>query len=214
MPHLGPGPAEQEGICLSSSECNAEPNGFRVGNCAAGFGTCCQITLTACGSTVTRNCTFIQNPEYPDPTSLRGECKFNIQKDDAAICFIRLDFVRLNTAHVMEGTGDSGACIDKITFTQGNGFPMPTLCGSNLSGDHMYLDAGPIADPLPISFTHNFAASDTSDRRYRYKVAYIKCGTPTTPDKGCEMYYFTGVAGTIRSYNYQGGFHLNDQHYT
>ena len=208
------GPNDEAGICLSRDECNNEAHGNSIGNCAMGFGVCCQITLSECGSTVTRNCTYIQNPEYPGTAAGRGVCQYNIAKPSSSICFIRLDFVRLNTAHVVEATGPSGACVDKIDFHQGNGFPMPTLCGRDLSGDHMYLDAGPEVDPDDIYFTHNFDASVTEDRRYRYKVAYIECGTPTTPDKGCEMYYFSGISGIIRSYNFNGGHHLNDQHYT
>ena len=35
------------------------------GSCASGFGTCCVVTLSTCGGTVTYNCTYITNPGYP-----------------------------------------------------------------------------------------------------------------------------------------------------
>ena len=77
----------------------------------------------------------------------------------------------------------------------------------------MYLDGGPEEGANPITIIHQFTGSD-EERLYRYKVSQIECGGPTSPDRGCQMYYFGGPSGTIESYNFQGEFHLNNQMYT
>ena len=67
------------GTCLTSSECS-DQGGTRDGNCAAGFGVCCMFTFT-CGSSVSvnRNCSYIQNTEYPANTPAGTTCSYNVE---------------------------------------------------------------------------------------------------------------------------------------
>merc|ERR1719350_739303 len=52
------------GTCYTSSECSAK-GGSADGNCAAGFGVCCVIYTSTCGTAVSTNTTYIRNPGYP-----------------------------------------------------------------------------------------------------------------------------------------------------
>ena len=104
-----------DGICLSSSECRSK-SGTRLGTCAAGFGTCCLIAASTCGSTVSDNCTYVRNPGYPSSYDGSSACSFVIQQISSTICFIRLDFSAFSTrppkSHVTDEDGD---CQDKLT---------------------------------------------------------------------------------------------------
>ena len=78
------------GTCYSSSECTSK-SGSADGSCAAGFGVCCVISSSTCGSTVSTNNTYVRNPGYPSsytPTST-GTCSFTIDKVSEDICQLR-----------------------------------------------------------------------------------------------------------------------------
>ena len=78
------------GTCYTSSECSSR-GGSADGNCAAGFGVCCVISTSTCGSSVSTNTTYIRNPGYPSsytPTNA-GTCTFTIRKVSDDICQLR-----------------------------------------------------------------------------------------------------------------------------
>ena len=78
------------GTCYSSSECTSR-SGTASGTCAAGFGVCCVISTSTCGSTVSTNNTYIRNPGYPSsytPTST-GTCTVTIKKVSDDVCQLR-----------------------------------------------------------------------------------------------------------------------------
>merc|ERR1711981_1119454 len=58
-----------KGTCYTSSECGAK-SGTNDGNCAAGFGVCCTFTVSTCGSSVTKNGTYIENARSTSTTTL------------------------------------------------------------------------------------------------------------------------------------------------
>ena len=69
------------GTCLASSECSSK-GGTSTGNCAAGFGVCCVVLVSTCGSSVSANTSYIRNPGYPStytPTNA-GTCTYTINK--------------------------------------------------------------------------------------------------------------------------------------
>merc|ERR1719410_327922 len=63
------------GTCFSNSECTSK-GGTVDGNCAAGFGVCCTFLVSTCGTTITNNCTYIQNPSYPSSYTTAGSCEY------------------------------------------------------------------------------------------------------------------------------------------
>ena len=52
---------QPQGVCISGSECNAR-GGLILGSCAQGFGSCCAIYVSTCGSSNFQfNLTYIVN---------------------------------------------------------------------------------------------------------------------------------------------------------
>merc|ERR1739838_1095122 len=146
------------GQCFTAEECTAK-GGIASGGCAMGFGTCCLFTQSVCGGQVDNNCTHIQNDGFP--TALTGtattalpNCNYQINKAQADVCSLRLDFLSFNiqagnfaaATLVAGGPMDSlGACRDTfgvITNTNGALGGVPVICGQN-EGQHIYIDIGP-----------------------------------------------------------------------
>lgn len=75
----------------------------------------------------------------------------------------------------------------------------------------MYLDAGGLEDRVDVKGAMTFVGD--FNRRFRYKVSYIECGKSWTPDAGCKQ-FLIGLSGEAKSYNFDGGHHLNLQRYT
>lgn len=85
-----------------------------------GFGTCCEIVINECGSTVTDNCTYIQNKGYPSKSSeAQASCVFNIKRLNENICFIRLDFNKFEMAppEAISDTTNGECVVDSVKFT-------------------------------------------------------------------------------------------------
>merc|ERR1711874_61948 len=102
------------GTCLTSSECSGR-SGTASGSCAAGFGVCCVVTTSTCGSTLSSNISYIRNPGYPSsytPTS-SGTCTFTINKCSDNICQLRLDFETM-TGYTVGTDANKGQCSANI----------------------------------------------------------------------------------------------------
>ena len=46
------------------------------------FGVCCVFMVTACGSTISQNCTYIKNPNFPNAYTDLTACVYTIKKCD------------------------------------------------------------------------------------------------------------------------------------
>merc|ERR1712088_68421 len=214
------------GQCFTAEECTAK-GGIASGGCAMGFGTCCLFTQTTCGGTVENNCTHVQNDGFP--TALTGtaqaalpNCNYQINKAQADVCSLRLDFLTFNIQagnfaavnQAAGGTMDSlGACRDTfavITNTNGAQGGVPVICGQN-DGQHMYIDIGPAPGATAtIGFTFMALAAT---RSWEIKVTQLECGNPMTPPDGCLQWH-TGSAGQLTTFNFAGnGLHLQNQRY-
>jgi len=198
-----------QGVCYTKQECD-DLGGTEDGNCAAGFGTCCVITLsgtaTSPGGTVTQNCTFIQNVDYPSAETNTRSYEYMITKCSSEICQVRLDFLVANLAQPDQATGDcaqENTDRDSITLDAGGDDPTRVLCGE-LTGQHAYLDVSPAntnAATITIA-THTNAASGGT-KNWRIKVSQIECDSEYRAPQGCMQYFFENV-NTITSYNYDG----------
>ena len=170
--------------CLTSSECTSK-GGSVLGNCAAGFGVCCVFSVTASGSTVTENSTYIINPSYPSnyvPTSTPSTLTYTIAKCQDDICRVRLDFDTFElTSPSSGGVADEGQCdTDRLAFTTTAQTVVPTvgtagtygsypyLCGTN-TGLHAYLDLSPTSgDTATLTFT----IGDSTSNQFKIKVSF------------------------------------------
>lgn len=102
------------------------------------FGVCCIFTLSTCGSTVTRNCSYVRNPGFPASLDGAGQssCDFTVSKCSRDVCFLRLDlgtFTLEGPPDATEGAG--GACTVDAFDVAGGATPVPTVCGEN-AGQH------------------------------------------------------------------------------
>ncbi|XP_059099774.1 uncharacterized protein LOC131893680 [Tigriopus californicus] len=166
------------GTCLSAQECSSQ-GGTMDGNCASGFGVCCIFTVTGCGGTVTRNCTYVRNMGFPAPDTNTGRtCTVNINRAVMDVCQIRLDFgpttmIPLGTLPgECGGTGDSLTVLSPHSRSQ-SAFP-PPVCGT-LTGQHMYFESGrsgALAGQINIA-----QGSVAGGRQYNIKVSYISCNS-------------------------------------
>merc|ERR1712166_1389200 len=218
----------RSGQCFTAEECTAK-GGTASGGCAMGFGTCCLFTQDTCGGQVDNNCTHIQNDGFP--TALTGtaqaalpNCNYQINKAQADVCSLRLDFLTFNTqagnfgaatggaAVPAAGTMDSlGACQDTFAVvTNTNGGDTPMVCGQN-DGQHMYIDIGP-SETASVTIGFTFMAL-AATRSWEIKVTQLECGNPMTPPDGCLQWH-TGSAGQLTTFNFAGNaLHLADQNY-
>merc|ERR1711971_663837 len=213
------------GQCFTAEECTAK-GGTASGGCVMGFGTCCLFTQSTCGGTVDNNCTHVQNDGFP--TALTGtaqaalpNCNYQINKAQADVCSLRLDFLTFNTqagdfaaatGGAAAGTMDSlGACRDTFSVvTNTNGGDTPVVCGQN-DGQHMYIDIGP-SETASATIGFTFLAL-AATRSWEIKVTQLECGNPMSPPDGCLQYH-TGSAGQLTTFNFAGNaLHLADRNY-
>ncbi|TRY76636.1 hypothetical protein TCAL_11358, partial [Tigriopus californicus] len=173
------GTGGEHGTCLTKSEC-ASTGGTTIGNCASGFGLCCKSSISACGSTVTRNCTYITNPGYPGfQTGATSSCSYTFSRIVNDLCQIRLDFISTQM-----GVSDTGLCTDSITVTSPTRYSPPVVCGM-LDGQHMYLETGQAGIAGMISFNYGAAGAagalaTTGTQRHKVKVTYYECSSPSS----------------------------------
>jgi len=178
------------GTCFSESECTSK-GGTVDGNCAAGFGVCCTFTLSSCSTTVSQNCTYIQNPTYPSGYTTTGSCAYSVTPLSSDICQLRLDF---DAFDLVEGT--TGACTDSFTVTGPTGRNPAVLCGT-LTGMHLYVEQGRSTTATTLTFT----TASTTGITWNIKVAQIECSSKARAYTDCNQ-YITGKSGTVQSYNW------------
>jgi len=189
------------GTCYTTSECSSN-GGVASGSCASGFGVCCLIRVSSCGSTLSRNNTYIQNPNFPSGITTTGSCAYSIQTT-TDICQIRLDFDNFVIGNPAGVTGNCPAT-DRVTITSGSGSGPnanpPVLCGT-LTGTHMYIETGRATSPNTAITIQN-AALITPVRTWKIRVTQIECASQNRAPTDC-LQYFTGVSGTFQSFNFQ-----------
>jgi len=196
-----------QGVCVTAQECD-DKGGDKDGNCAAGFGACCVLTLsgtdTAPGGTVTENCTFIQNVDYPSAEVNTRTYSYMVTKCSSEICQVRLDFLVANFAQPVAATGScAGDDRDRILLDAGGNDPDRTLCG-DLTGQHVYMDVSPAnTNAATITVTADADAAAGGTKNWRIKVSQIECDSEYRAPDGCFQYFFENV-NTIMTFNYDG----------
>merc|ERR1740129_2372488 len=178
------------GTCYTASECTNK-GGTADGNCAAGFGACCTFTLSTCGTTVSQNITYIQNPSYPTGYTTTGNCIYTVTPLSSDICQLRLDFDNFD---LVETT--TGVCTDSLTISGPTGRNPMDLCGT-LTGLHVYVEQGRSTTATTLTFT----TASTSGITWKTKVTQIECSSLARADPDCNQ-WFTGTSGTVTSYNW------------
>lgn len=196
-----------KGVCMSTSDCSGV--GTSDGNCAASFGVCCIVRFNTCGSTVNRNCSYIDNPGYPSTfTTVSTGCVYTISQVQTNICQIRLDFFDTVLIQPNSAAATAGTCattsLTTAAGTSGTGGSIatnpPVLCGT-LTGQHIYVDSGRQATAATLTFVKTTTGAD----KWRIKVSQIECYSSSKAPNGC-LQYFSGNGGihTVTSFNWDG----------
>jgi len=193
-----------QGVCYTKQECD-DLGGEEDGNCAAGFGTCCIVRVKGTtdnrGGTVTQNCSYIENVDFPAAEAATSTNTYTITKCSSEICQIRLDFIMGNFAQPVAGTG---VCTnrDTVTITPGGTGAVPVLCG-DITGQHLYFDAGVTNAAGTVAIVTNAANAAGGTKSWRIKVSQIECDSTTRAPNGC-LQYFLENTNTIQTFNWDG----------
>ena len=181
-----------------------------------------------CGTTTSENTTYFEETSV----SNTGGCSMEVCKCDTNICQIRLDFQTFvisgpstDTTTVVEvlngdvviaaggvDAAQAGRCLTD-TFSVGNQRTVPSICGTN-TGAHVYFDASESCNTLDFQFGNDAVGiASVATRSFSIKVSQMACDDDNLPPQGCTQYYY-GTSGTnqVRSFNFDGGRHLADQH--
>lgn len=196
------------GTCFTSSECSSK-GGTADGNCAAGFGVCCVITSTTCGTSISTNTTYIRNPGYPSSytASSASTCTYTFNKVSDDICQLRLDFQTFSGFATSTTAGD---CYDTLAMAGQTGVDPPSICGTN-TGYHMYTEFGATStDTITMTLTYGSSGLTTA-KTFNILARQISCTASYKAPTDCTQ-YFTGVSGSVLSYSY--GQLLKSQYYT
>ena len=199
------------GTCFTTSECTSK-GGTTSGSCAAGFGVCCLFKSSTCGSTFSNNLTYITNPGFPATFNTAGTCTFTVNKCQADICQLRLDFLTAVQGVSANTQGCCGAgcptAADSLTVTGQTGVNPPVICGTN-TGEHMYVEVGSLAaDSVSLAFS----VAGTTNDQWNIRVSQIPCSANYRAPTNCVK-YFTGSSGTVTSYGFTGNTLLQSQNY-
>jgi len=192
-----------QGVCYTKQECT-DLGGEEDGNCAAGFGTCCIVKVKGTtdnrGGTVTQNCSYIENVDFPAAEAATSANNYMITKCSSEICQIRLDFIMGNFAQPVAATG---VCTgDTVTVTASAGDRVPVLCG-DITGQHLYFDAGDASATGTVAIATNAANAAGGTKSWRIKVSQIECDSATRAPNGC-LQYFLENTNTIQTFNWDG----------
>jgi len=189
------------GTCITAAECAAVTGGTSSGSCASGFGVCCTVFVSTCGTTITRNNTYWVQPGYSSNNAsytTAGQCSVNVQKCSPDICQLRLDFITFDIADPDANAGTATQCLTDIFTVSGQTNNVPGICGYN-QNQHMYLHMTPGSNQFTLSM---LLSGSTTNRYWNIRTSQIPCGTTYTAPSDC-LQWFTDAVGTFNSFNYQ-----------
>ena len=93
------------------------------------FGVCCLFIVSSTSTTISENCTYIQNPSYPSVYSDTSSLTYTINKCSSSVCAVRLDFETFQTAGPAATTEASGGlCVGmklKVAIYFRRNLPLP-----------------------------------------------------------------------------------------
>ena len=82
--------------------------------------------MSSCSSTISQNCTYIQNPGYSSAYTTAGACSYTVTPVSSNICQIRLDFEKFVTTIATDGKCTDSFVATGPTNTNG----LDVVCGT------------------------------------------------------------------------------------
>merc|ERR1719412_1095769 len=207
----------RNGTCFTATECS-DNGGTASGNCAAGFGVGCLFVYSSASTSISQNCSYIQNPNFPSAYGSTSTIAWQINKCATNICTLRLDFETFTTTGPTSTIDVTpAASLDSFTVAASpSGYTAPIISGEN-KGQHIYMEVGPDSGGY-ITLTFAFGTGTTISRTWEIHVTQHECSSTARPyDSGCLQYH-TGSAGRFTSFNFAQSSsslygHLHSQDY-
>jgi hypothetical protein len=95
------------------------------------FGVCCFFTIATSGA-FSENCTYIRNPGFPTATSEAASITYTVNKAQADVCDMRLDFETFDLRGPTDtsAAGETAVCADAMSVLV---IPLILLAGCSAS---------------------------------------------------------------------------------
>ncbi|CAB4067960.1 unnamed protein product [Lepeophtheirus salmonis] len=94
--------------------------------------------------------------------------------------------------------------IAHISLTKRGASP-PVICGMN-SGEHMYVDSSEQCNELAFNLQ-----GANARQMWNIKITQFSCDFDNLAPEGCTQYFFGSNTGIVKTYNFDGGQHLDNQ---
>jgi len=214
----------KNGTCYTAEECS-QKGGTNSGSCASGYGVCCTFALN-CGQQSSENNTYFESKGTES-----GSCTLKICPCNDNICQLRLDFETFSltgpsseTTAVCDGifgqckyntdaetfTTASQCATDLFSITNPGGSSPPAICGTN-TNEHMYVDSNSACNDMNLILGTSAVGTSLATRSWSVRVTQIECTSNLLAPAGCTQYFYGDDSGTVKTYNYAGGYHLANQ---
>merc|ERR1712110_58009 len=95
--------ATREGTCFTKEECESE-GGTQRGECAEGFGVCCEFSDVMCNDVISVPNSYLIKPGASTGAVETGTCRYEICPANSDICRIKYQFDQLTLAAPILGT--------------------------------------------------------------------------------------------------------------
>jgi len=217
----------RNGTCYTKEECSNK-GGTEDGSCASGYGVCCTF-VTNCGASLSENNTYFESEGEE-----KSHCSIQLCKGKDNIVQLRLDFITfvingpktdytatdaLTIAGASVGVGGiasslASRCLTDVFSVSNPGGPSPPqICGTS-TDEHMYVDMG--ADCVDLTFQLGTGARTVADPHWTIRITQYDRGYTNLAPFGCTQYHWkqdsdSDGKGNIKSFNWQGGYHLANQ---
>lgn len=218
-----------QGVCFSKADCD-DKGGSDIGQCASGFGVCCQVTSDAASGSTNAKIAVFQNPSYPATTKSSGSYHLEVLANSKDICQLRIDIcvltmepptvsedIALNTKAGLCET-ESLTIVGSDTLFKDSTLGISSLCGATAANQNQHIYVGDFtANENDLVVTIKASIGSTGSSWYT-KVTQIDCYDSSDFMKnlrapsGCAQYY-TENTGTINSFNFGTDTNGKYQHY-
>jgi len=202
--------SNRKGTCYTKDECENLGGKESGGECAEGFGVCCEFSDTKCGETSNQNSTYLLSGTQ---TTAGSSCSYTLCPINENICRIRYMFTSLVLANPVVGTAGAksgtngnnkgaaigGCATDSLKISGGTGNGSPVICGTN-TGQHMILDSDG-SDSACHDINISLGSATGTTRSWEIMVTQYDCKDMTALEntagpKGCLQYFLGDSSGT------------------
>ena len=75
----------------------------------------------------------------------------------------------------------------------------------------MYVDSSTACNDLNFVLGQTAQGTTLASRSWSVRVTQIECGSDSLAPEGCTQYFYGSDTGNLKTFNYDGGYHLSNQ---